>query len=89
MYVIVELRGGESPGVKSNWVEFGVIWRYDGENGGEGVVRGVSFEDDLCVWNPMSQYQSSGEGFFEHVQVIFVKASEDLMDMFAVLFHVV
>ena len=66
MYVVVELWGGESLGVKSNRVDFGVVQRYNRENGSEGVVRGISFEDDLCVWNPMSQNQSSGEGFFEH-----------------------
>ena len=26
---------------------------------------GSCFKDDLRVWNPMSQYQSSGKGFFE------------------------
>ena len=35
------------------------------ENGGKGVVGGISFKDDLHIWNPMSQYQSSAEGFFE------------------------
>ena len=65
MYVVVELRGGESPGVKSNQVDSGIIWRCDRENGGEGVVGSVGFKDDLCIWNPMGQYQSSGENFFE------------------------
>ena len=65
MYIVVELWGGEIPGVKRNQVDFGVIWRCDRENGGEGVVGGVSFKDDLCVWDPMSQYRSGGEGLFE------------------------
>ena len=65
MYVIVELQGGESPRVKSNQVNFRVIQRYDGKNGSEDVVGGISFEDDFCIWNPMSQYQSGGEAFFE------------------------
>ena len=55
MYVVVELRGGESLGVKGNQVDFRVVQRCDRENGGEGVVRGVSFKDDLHVWNPISQ----------------------------------
>ena len=56
MYVIVELWGSESLGVKSNQVDFGVVQRYNRENGGEGIVGGVGFEDDLHIWNPMSQY---------------------------------
>ena len=47
MYIVVELWGSESPGVKGNQVNFGVIQRCDRENGAEGVVRGVGFEDDL------------------------------------------
>ena len=65
MYVIVELRGGESPGVKSDRVNLGIVRRCDRENGGEDVVRSVGFEDDLHIWNPMSQYQGRGKGFFE------------------------
>ena len=65
MYVVVELQGSESLGVKGDQVDFGVIWRYNRENGSKGVVRGVSFKDDLCIWNPISLYQSSGESFFE------------------------
>ena len=65
MYVVVELQGSKCPGVESNWVNLRVIGRDDRENGGENIVRGVSFEDDLCIWNPMSQYQCGGEGLFE------------------------
>ena len=53
VYVVVELWGGEGPGVKSNRVDFGIIQRCDRENGGEGIVRGDGFEDDLCIWDPM------------------------------------
>ena len=64
MYVIVELWGSEGPGVKGNWVDFRAVWRYNGENGGKGAVRDVSFKDDLCIWNLMSQYWSGGRSFF-------------------------
>ena len=67
MYIVIELWGSEGLGVKSDQVDFGVIQRYD-KNGSKGIVRGISFEDDLCVWNPMSQYRSGGEGFFEHFE---------------------
>ena len=49
-------------------MDFKVVWRCDRENGSEGIVGGVSFENDLHVWNPMSQYWSSGEGFFQHFE---------------------
>ena len=42
MNVVVELWGSESPGVKSDLVDFGVVQRGNRENGGEGIVRGVS-----------------------------------------------
>ena len=54
MYIVFELWGSESPGVKGNQVNFRVVWRYDRENGGKGIVGGIGFEDDLCVWNLMS-----------------------------------
>ena len=44
---------------------FGVVWRHNREDGSESIVGGISFKDDLCIQNPMSQYQSSSEGFFE------------------------
>ena len=49
MYVVVELWGGEGPGVKSNQVDFRIIWRCDRQNDGEGIVGGIGFKDDLCV----------------------------------------
>ena len=65
MYIIVELQGGESLGVKSDRVDFGIVRRCDRENSGEGVVGSVGFEDDLRIWNPMSQYWGCGKGLFE------------------------
>ena len=64
MYIVVELRGGGGLGVKSDRVDFGIVWRCDQENGGEGVVGGVSFKDDLCIWNPVGQYRGRGKGPF-------------------------
>ena len=65
MYVVVELQGSESLGVKSDWVDFRVVWRNNRENESESIVGDVGFEDDLHVWNPMGQYQIGVEGFFE------------------------
>ena len=54
MYIVVELQGGESLGVKGGRVDLGVVQRGNGENGSEGIVRGIGFEDNLYIWNPMS-----------------------------------
>ena len=59
MRTVVELQGGESLEVKSNQMNPG--------DGSEGIVRGISFENNLHIWNPMSQYQCGGEGFL-HTQ---------------------
>ena len=61
MYIIVELWGGESLEMRGDQVDLRVVWRCDRENGSEGIVGGISFGDDLCVWNPMGQYQSGGD----------------------------
>ena len=53
MYIVVEFQSGEGLGVESNQVDFRTVQRCDRENGGKGVVGGVSFEDDLHVWDPM------------------------------------
>ena len=54
MNVVVELWSGEGSSMESDWMNFRVFWRRDQENGGECVVGGVGFKDDLCVQNPMS-----------------------------------
>ena len=54
MNVIVELWSGESPRVEGDRMYFGVIRRHNREDGGESVVGGIGFEDNLCVQNPMS-----------------------------------
>ena len=82
MYVVVELQGSESLGVKGDWVDFGVVQRYDGENGGKGIVGGISFEDNLHIWSQMSQYWSGGEGFFEHFEGFSAFWSEILNNSF-------
>ena len=55
-------------------MDFGIIRRDNQENGGKSIVGGVSFEDNSCVWKPMSQYWYSGEGLlkdFLHSRVKF------------------
>ena len=83
MNVIVELWSGEGPRVEGDWMYFGVVWRHNGEDGGESVVRGIGFEDDLCIWNPMSQYRSSSEGFFECFEGVSALQGEVPSDSFS------
>ena len=44
--VVIQLRRGESAGMESDWVEFG-IEGVDGKDCSESVIRGVGFNDDL------------------------------------------
>jgi len=45
-------------------MEFAVFGNY-GENCGEGIVRGVSFNDNRPVRNPVSEDGSHGKGFLQ------------------------
>jgi len=35
------------------------------------VVWGISFYNELCVWNPMCKDRSRGEGLFQGVECFF------------------
>ncbi|KIK81462.1 hypothetical protein PAXRUDRAFT_156070, partial [Paxillus rubicundulus Ve08.2h10] len=58
MGVIVEFRSGEGPGVEHNQAA-------DGKDASDGVVRGISLNDDRGVRHPMCQNRSGGEGIFQ------------------------
>ena len=60
--VIVELRSGEGARVESDRPDL-VIWAPDGDNSGDGIVRGVGFHNDRSIRHPMSKYGSCSEGF--------------------------
>ena len=83
MNIIVEFWSSEGLRVESDQMYFGVIWRHNRENDSESVVGGISFEDDLCVRNPMSKYQSSSEGFFEGFEGVSAFWSEVPSDSFS------
>ena len=76
MNVVVELWSSEGPRVEGDRMYFGVVWRHDREDGGESVVGGVGFKDNLCIRNPMSYYRSSSEGLFECFEGIFAFRGE-------------
>ena len=53
--------------MESDRVEM-TIFGGDGEDCREGIVRGISFDDDRSVRDPVSKYRGSGECFFEYVE---------------------
>ena len=62
--IVIELRAGEGAGVESDWVEF-IFGSEDGEDCSEGVVGGISFNDNLGVRNPMGKNRSRSESLLE------------------------
>ena len=45
-----------------------IIFSHNGENSSKSVVWGISFYDELCVWNPMCKDRSKGEGLFQGIE---------------------
>ncbi|KIK85508.1 hypothetical protein PAXRUDRAFT_152700, partial [Paxillus rubicundulus Ve08.2h10] len=64
MGVIVEFRSGEGLGVEHDWAEF-VIRAADGKDASNGIVGGVSLNNDRGVRHPVRQKRSRGEGIFQ------------------------
>src|SRR3977135_2749482 len=44
---------------------FVVFRREEGKDSGEGIVRGVGLDDELCFRNPVSKNRSGSEGCLE------------------------
>ena len=65
MYIVVQLHGVESLGVKGDWMYLIVCWRYCGQNCCWSIVGGVGFDNEWSIRNPMHKDQSSREGFFK------------------------
>src|SRR5882724_11611917 len=64
MDIVVEFWGGKCPGVECNWVKF-AIGSHDGKDSSKCIVRGVSLNCDLSVWDPMGKDKSCGESLFK------------------------
>jgi len=54
-------------GVEHNWSEF-TIGASDGENTSNSIVRGISFNGEQSVGDPMSKDQSGGKGLLQGVE---------------------
>ena len=67
MGVIVELRGGQSPGIVGDRSDL-LVRTMNGENASDGIVRGICLYNDRSVRNPMGEDGSRGEGFSEFLK---------------------
>ena len=65
MDIVVELGQGKCPRVKGDQMDFTVGWRYGRKDSSKGIVQGIHFNNNQRAWNPVSQDQHSGEGFFQ------------------------
>ena len=63
MSVIIQLWRGHGVGVDCNWSEF-TIRAHDGEDASDSVVRGISFNHEQSIRDPMSEDQSRCKGLF-------------------------
>src|SRR5882757_8906315 len=64
MSVIVELGRSEGVGVESDGAEL-IIRTLDRENTSDGIVGGISLNDNGHIRHPVRKHRSSGEGGFE------------------------
>src|SRR5882724_6897291 len=64
MDIVIEFQGRKSPGVECNRVQVTIRSR-NGKDSGECIVRGVSLNCNLSVWDPMGKDQSCGESLFK------------------------
>ncbi|KIK76939.1 hypothetical protein PAXRUDRAFT_168338, partial [Paxillus rubicundulus Ve08.2h10] len=64
MSVIVEFQSSEGSGVEHDQAEF-VIRATDGKDASNGVVGGISLNDDRGIRHLMHQHRSRGEGIFQ------------------------
>ena len=63
----VEFRSGECPGVEGYGVDL-IIFSHNRKNSSKSVVWGISFHDELRVWNPIRKDRSGGKGLFQGIE---------------------
>src|SRR5882724_8105158 len=60
MDIVIEFRGRKCPGMECNRVQVAIGSR-NGKDSGECIVRGISLNCNLSVWDPMGKDRSCGE----------------------------
>src|SRR5882724_11153389 len=64
MDIVIEFWGRKSPGVECNRVQVAIGSR-NGKDSSECIVRGISLDCNLSVWDPMGKDRSCGESLFK------------------------
>ena len=67
MSVIIQLWRGHGVGVECNWSEF-TIRVCDGEDASDSIVRGIGFNSEWSIRDPMSKDRSRGKGLLQGVE---------------------
>ena len=67
MCVIIQLHCSKSMGVKSNWINF-IILVNNEEDYSKSIIQSISFHNELCIRNPMSEDRSRSKCLFERVE---------------------
>ena len=65
MDTVIEFWGRKGLGVECNGVQF-TIGSFDGKDSSECIVRAISLNCNLSVWDPMGKDQSCGESLFKY-----------------------
>ena len=55
MSIIVQLHSREGAGVKGDRVDL-IVGACDGKDGGDCIIRGVSFDCDRSIWDPVHKH---------------------------------
>ena len=67
MGIVVEFWSGQCPRAECDQMDLTILTT-DGDDTGNGVVRGVGFHNNGMVWQPMSQNGGGSEGIFEALE---------------------
>ena len=65
--IVVEFQCHQRPRVEPDWMDLTIL-TMDGDDTGNGVVRGVSFHNNGMIQQPMSQDRGRSEGVFEALE---------------------
>ena len=67
MGIVVEFRRGQSPRAECDQTDLTILTT-DGDDTGDGVVRGIGFHNNGMIRQPMSQDGGGSEGVFEALE---------------------
>ena len=65
--IVVEFRRGQHPRAEHDQTDLTILTT-DGDDTGDGVVRGISFHNNGMIWQPMSQNGGRSEGVLKALE---------------------